>query len=124
MAAEAVQEISKSSIRDFLSRYVRTGQEVRTDALAALNATAEKHVHQKGLTPPTQVSEWLPLGHIVIGNLKTFLNGTFYGVSQRYLLEYINEFCYRFNRRIWEYELPMRLLNAYLAHVPIKTENC
>ena len=47
MAAEAVQEISKSSIRDFLSRYVRTGQEVRTDALAALNATAEKHVHQK-----------------------------------------------------------------------------
>jgi transposase-like protein len=124
MAAEAVQEISKSSVRDFLSRHVRLGQKIRTDAFPALNATAEKHVHQKRVTPPAQASEWLPLVHIVIGNLKTFLNGTFHGVSQRYLHEYINEFCYRFNRRFWEYELPMRLLNACLAHVPIKTENC
>ncbi|MDO9041392.1 MAG: transposase, partial [Desulfocapsaceae bacterium] len=62
---------------------------------------------------------WLPLVHIVIGNLKTFINGTFHGVSHKYSHEYISEFCYRFNRRLWEHELPMRLLNACLAHVPV-----
>jgi hypothetical protein len=54
----------------------------------------------------------------VIGNLKTFLNGTFHGVTRKYLQEYVNEFCYRFNRRFWEDELPMRLLNACLSHCP------
>ncbi|MCX5870351.1 MAG: transposase [Deltaproteobacteria bacterium] len=60
------------------------------------------------------------LVHIMIGNMKTFLNGTFHGVSSNYLQEYLDEFCYRFNRRFWEPELPLRLLNACLAHVPVK----
>jgi transposase-like protein len=124
MAAETVEEITKNSVRDFLRRHVHPGQEVRTDALPALNAIAEDHIHQKQVTPPEKASEWLPLVHIVIGNLKTFLNGTFHGVTEKYLHEYVDEFCYRFNRRFWEYELPMRLLNACLAHVPFQTENC
>ena len=52
--------------------------------------------------------------------MKTFNNGTFHGVSSTYLQEYLDEFCYRFNRRFWEPELPLRLLNACLAHVPVK----
>ncbi len=63
---------------------------------------------------------WLPLVHIMTGNMKKFINGTFHGVSSGYLQEYLDEFCYRFNRRFWEPELPLRLLNTYLAHVPVK----
>ena len=37
-----------------------------------------------------------------------------------YLQEYLDEFSYRFNRRFWEPELPLRLLNACLSHVPLK----
>ncbi|HID98485.1 MAG TPA: IS1595 family transposase, partial [Thermodesulfobacteriaceae bacterium] len=37
-----------------------------------------------------------------------------------YLREYLDEFCYVFNRRFWEPELSLRLLNACLAHVPEK----
>lgn len=124
MAAAAVEEITKESVRDFLHRHLNPGQEIRTDAFPALNSTAEKHEHQKRVTPPEEAGKWLPLVHIVIGNLKTFLNGTFHGVSRKYLGEYVDEFCYRFNRRFWEHELPLRLLNACLAHVPIQTENC
>jgi transposase-like protein len=119
MAAEAVETISKNSVRAFCQRHLKPGQEVRTDAFPALNAIAEEHVHEKKVTPPEEASQWLPLVHVVIGNMKTFINGTFHGVSSKYLYEYINEFCYRFNRRFWEHELPMRLLNACLAHVPL-----
>jgi len=41
-------------------------------------------------------------GADVISNLKTFLLGTFQGVSYEYIQEYLEQFVYRFNRRQWE----------------------
>ena len=117
MAAEAVDAITNDTTREFLRHNLKPGQTVRSDAYSALNAISEKHEHQKKVTPPEEAGKWLPLVHIVIGNLKTFLNGTFHGVSKNYLADYLAEFCYRFNRRFWEPELPMRLLNACLAYV-------
>jgi transposase-like protein len=119
MAAEAVGSINKENVRNFCKHHLKPGQEVRTDAFPALNAIGEDHNHDKKVTPPEEAGHWLPLVHIVIGNLKTFLNGTFHGVSHHYLHEYISEYCYRFNRRFWERELPMRLLNACLAHTQV-----
>lgn len=120
VAMKAVETISKKTVRSFLTFHLKTGQHIKTDALPALNVVAEKHDHKKKVTPPEKASEWLPLVHIMIGNMKTFINGTFHGVSSGYLQEYLDEFCYRFNRRFWEPELPLRLLNACLAHVPVK----
>ena len=37
--------------------------------------------------------------HLMIGNLKTWLQGRFHGVSRKYLPAYVAEFVYRFNRR-------------------------
>ena len=120
VAMQAVDTVSKKTVRDFLMFHLKAGQNVRTDAFPALNAVAESHSHEKKITPPKKASEWLPLVHIMIGNMKTFINGTFHGVSSDYLQEYLDEFCYRFNRRFWEQELPLRLLNACLVHVPVK----
>ena len=69
--------------------------------------------------PEASFFEWQPWVHIAIGNLKTFLLGTFHGVSGQYLQEYLDEFCYRFNRRKMEREIPNRLLNLAIIHAPI-----
>jgi transposase-like protein len=125
MAMEAVATISGETVRKFLERRLKRGQSVRTDALPALNAVNDTQEHQKKVTPAKEAANWLPWVHIVIGNLKKFLNGTYHGVSAKYLQEYLDEFCYRFNRRFWEFELPYRLLNACLSHLPLKQpENC
>ena len=118
VAMKAVDTVSGDEIKKFLSRHLANGRQVRTDALPAMNAVEESHEHEKQVTLPEEASTWLPLVHIVIGNLKTFLNGTFHGVTHKYLQEYLDEFCYRFNRRFWESELPLRLLNACMAHAP------
>ena len=47
----------------------------------------------------------LPWAHTVIGNLKTWLRGTFHGVSPKHLPRYLDEFVYRFDRRWREDEL-------------------
>jgi len=120
MAAQAVDAINKQTIRDFLKHRIKPGQTVRTDAFPSLNSIGETHRHDKKTTPPEEASNWLPLVHIMIDNLKKFLNGTFHGVSHKCLQEYVSEFCYRFNRRFWEPELPLRLLNACLTHAPVK----
>ena len=125
MAIEAVDTISKETVRKFLQKHLNKGQTIRADAFPALNPVGEQHDHQKKVVLPEEASEWLPLVHVVIGNLKKFLNGTFHGVSVKYLQEYLDEFSYRFNRRFWEPELPLRLLNACLSHVPVKlAANC
>jgi hypothetical protein len=39
--------------------------------------------------------------HIVFGNLDAWLLGSHYGVSPKHLQAYLNEFVFRFNRRLW-----------------------
>ena len=119
VAMKAVYNVSKNTVRNFLRYHLKSGQTVKTDAFPALNAVGEKHFHQKKVTPSKKASEWLPMVHVMISNMKTSINGTFHGVSSEHLQEYLDEFCYRFNRRFWEPELPLRLLNACLAHVPV-----
>ena len=121
MAVETVDVISKKTVREFLQKHLKEGQTVRTDGFPALSPVSEVHDHQKKVVPAEESTNWLPLVHVVIGNLKKFLNGTFHGVSMKYLQEYLDEFSYRFNRRFWEPELPLRLLNACLSHVPVKS---
>lgn len=118
VAMKAVDAVSGEEIEKFLKRNLGKQVNVRTDALPAMNVVGKEHVHEKKVTPPEEASNWLPLVHIVIGNMKAFLNGTFHGVTHTYLQEYLDEFCYRFNRRHWEPELPYRLMNACANHAP------
>ncbi len=39
---------------------------------------------------------WL---HTIVGNAKAFILGTYHGLPKQNLSDYLNEFCYRFNRR-------------------------
>jgi hypothetical protein len=37
------------------------------------------------------------------------------------LQEYLNEFCYRYNRHFVEKQIPNRLLNLAIIHTPLKS---
>ena len=58
----------------------------------------------QGLDPEAS-SRILPWVHRVFGNLKTWLRGTFHGVSAKHLPRSLDEFTYRFDRRWREGEL-------------------
>jgi len=117
VAMKAVDSVSHNSVKEFVSKRIVEGQEIHTDELAALNIISEIHEHEARVTPSSKVEQWLLWVHITIGHLKTFLLGIFHGVSGKYL----DGFCYRFNRRFFEVEIPNRLLNLAVIHAPIKS---
>jgi len=53
--------------------------------------------------------------NILISNAKAFILGTFHGIGRKHLQAYLDEFCYRFNRRNWEFQLFDRLATACVA---------
>jgi transposase-like protein len=69
--------------------------------------------------------EFLKWLHTIISNAKAFVDGTYHGLGQKHLQAYLDEFCYRFNRRFFPNELFGRLLNACVSASPfIIPESC
>lgn len=68
----------------------------------------DKHISQ--VVEPKDIVKVLPWVHIAIANAKTTIAGTYHGVKAEYLQEYLNEFCYKFNRRYFKENLFDRLL--------------
>jgi transposase-like protein len=121
IAMKAVKAVNFKNVDDFVKHHLLAGQNVRTDAFRGLNIIDKTQQHEPRVTPSNKVDEWLPWVHIAIGNLKAFLLGTFHGVTSNYLQEYLDEFCYRFNRRFVEKQIPNRLLNLAIVHMPFKS---
>jgi transposase-like protein len=93
---------------------------VFTDAWGAYVALREleiDHRPRKG-GHGRQSVHLLPWAHTVFGNLKTWLRGTFHGVSSKHLQRYLNEFVFRFDRRWQETELFIRVLHRALDTAP------
>ncbi len=67
----------------------------------------------------------LPILNQTVGLLKRLLFGTYHGVSARYLPRYLQEFCFRFNRRLneeWIFESTLRacLFTVQITYAELK----
>lgn len=93
---------------------------------AAAHTTLKKmgHTLESHLSTPESAAKHLPLVHMAISLAKTFILGTFHGVSRKYLQNYLDEFCYRFNRRLREAELLQSLIRACVYTRPRLTYLC
>ena len=99
-----VGDYTSESLDGFVRRHVALGSQVHTDGWKGYVMLG-----REGYEHSTTISSRQPRGarhqigltsiHTVFGNLKTWLNGRFHGVSNKYLPAYLGEFTYRFNRR-------------------------
>jgi ribosomal protein L37AE/L43A/transposase-like protein len=80
---------------------------VRTDGLPSYGGLQEAGVRHRARVQrsPRRAAKILPWAHTVASNLKTWLRGTFHGVSPKHLPRYLDEFAYRFDRRWREEDL-------------------
>ncbi len=65
---------------------------------------------------PENAAELLPWVHTVISNFKRWVLDVFHGVSPKHLQSYLDEFCYRLNRRNQRTDLFRRILNRCVRY--------
>lgn len=100
--AAVADSTNEKVITDFVVGAVKEGAAVVTDgwsSYAKLEALGYEHAPTPIRNRVAVLDLVLPKVHLLVSNLKTWLNGTFHGITKRYLPKYAAEFLYRFNRR-------------------------
>lgn len=87
-----IENVTESSLITFIRDTIEKGSTVITDDFPSY-----KNINRYGYKH--KIEEDLLLTHLIISNLKTWIKGTFHGVSDKHLQAYLNEFTFRFNRR-------------------------
>jgi len=119
---QVIPDANGQSLTAAAKSAIDTGSTVLTDGWPGYNDLKEQgydHIPWT-LETPEDASRILPWTHIVIANFKRWILDVFHGVSPKHLQSYLDEFCYRLNRR-WNYaDLFRRILNRCLRFsVPV-----
>jgi hypothetical protein len=114
-----VDDLKDKTISPEIKRMIETGSVLRTDAHPTL-ANLQDYLHEVIVSYENpelaeSVFHWV---NVIIANAKSFILGTFHGLPKKYLSRYLDEFCYRFNRRFCEHQIFAKLINACIIAPP------
>src|ERR1700692_2074392 len=108
-AASAVE------LGNFVRSNAKPGARIITDGLKSYDGLADSFRHYSIVQDGGKNADAvLPIVHVLFSNVKTWLNGTFHGVSAKHLPRYAREGNYRFNRRRRIADLTDFLANHHL----------
>lgn len=103
---EVIPDRSAKSLVGFIEGAVESGAQIVSDAwrgYSTLTAKGYRHVPITMAGDPAMAEDYLPIVHLVFGNLKSWLHGCHHGVSPQHLQAYLNEYAFRFNRRFYPF---------------------
>jgi transposase-like protein len=107
------ESVDGETVKKFMDATVAKGSEIHTDGLNIYNQLSENgYTHERKEFNPKSQPEHLHWTHIIISNAKALIQGTFHGLDSMHLQRYLNEFCYRFNRRWFKSGVFNRLIKA------------
>ena len=102
--------IKQASVKRFAQTSIEKGSTILSDGYRSYSPALAGYDHRpKAYAPDSGMLRWL---HIMIGNAKAFILGTYHGLPQKYLGDYLNEYCFRFSRRNFGAHLLDRLVIA------------
>jgi transposase-like protein len=117
--AQVLTSVDSESIKAFAKQAVQLGSVILTDGLNIYPALSEVgYVHRPRKVDPEKAPEHLKWLHIIVSNMKAFFEGTYHGLDSYHLQAFVDEFCFRFNRRNWQSQLFTRTLAACSTSIP------
>jgi len=116
---QVVTDLKGKTIAKFAKNNIADGTTVQTDAYHSYRKPlAEKYQHiYQVFDADSDMLKWL---HIIVSNAKAFVAGTFHGLGKKHLQSYLDEYCYRFNRRCMGGIIFDRLLLAVTQSAPLR----
>jgi len=118
-----IDDASSKTLSAIARKVIQPGSTIKTDgwrAYRALSGAGYRH-EPNGQPTPQAASELLPWSHIAISNFKRWQLDVFHGVSPQHLQSYLDEFCYRLNRRGERLDLFRRILDRCVLYTPPTT---
>jgi hypothetical protein len=112
-----MDDLKKETINGQVRQLACGATEIDTDdstSYVDLNDFVDRHNAQ--VIPKDKVGEILPWVHIAISNGKRVILNTYHDVKPEFLQKYLDEFCYKFNRRHMGETLFNRLLVACVSY--------
>jgi hypothetical protein len=93
---------SADALGPFLKANLAPGTNLLSDGWPGYTPAGKRFQHEPVTqAKPDNAGNVLPLVHLQFNNLKSWLNGTFHGVSPKHLPAYLQEWNCRFNRRFF-----------------------
>jgi transposase-like protein len=117
---KVIEDTQGATLVEAVKGVVKPGSIVKTDGWDGYNDLSRQGYphYAKVMRFPEQNQEHLPWVHILISNAKRFILGTHHSVSREKLQGYLNEFCYRLNRRAFNVKIFERMLLASVSYNP------
>lgn len=103
-----VDDLKRETLTAFAQKHLAEKTVIHADGLKSYAELADFVCKQENFSPDAEHLKWL---HKAISNLKAFIKGTYHGRCTM-LQDYLDEFCFRFNRRHFSHELFPRLVRA------------
>lgn len=112
-----IDDLKAETIDKVVKKSVVKNSELETD-----NSTSYTNIkeyvakHNAQVISPKEVGKVLPWVHIAISNAKRMLLDIHHDIKSGFLQSYLNEFCYKFNRRYFGEKLFERLVIAIISN--------
>lgn len=108
-----MDDLTTNSIAYETQKNIQKSSTVISDAYPALNAV-KHHVqkHEAIVVPKKEAHKKLPWVHTTISNAKRQFLGVHHSINRKYLQNYLNEFCWKLNRRTFTTDLFDRMITA------------
>jgi len=108
---QLAENVKSETLKAFAKENFAPGAVLTSDGFSSYKALSEDYTHT-GEPQSLKNSEHLKWLHVIISNAKSFIFGTYHGLESLHLQSYLNEFCYRFNRRKFSLQHFDRTLSA------------
>lgn len=97
---QVAPNVQGTTVVGFAQTNIEAGATIGSDGYIPYRLLAEKgFIHKGKVCDPVNDPDHLKWLHVIISNAKAFIMGTYHGLDKRHLQAYLDEFCYRFNRR-------------------------
>jgi len=114
---KVIENLKKDTITPLVQSLVESNSTLDTDSSNSyVDLKNFVYRHNAEVIPKEKTGEKLPWVHIAISNAKRQLLNSYHNIKPEFLQNYLDEFCYKFNRRYLGEVLFNRLLVAVVSY--------
>ena len=96
---KVINSLKKETLKTETNKIIAKGTVVKTDGSNSYNDFKNDYIHKPTVVKKSELSKLLPWVHTTISNAKKLLLDMHHRIDNDFLQNYLNEFCFKLNRR-------------------------